>query len=380
MVLPKQLFSPLMPNELSAQELLAAQYPSPRGVLKVRLVAARKLPVKELSLFSQVTRDLYCIVSLGTQTWTSSVAEEDCSPSWGHDDYAHFTFSYSDQELKIDVYGKNMIAGADILTDDRIGRLRLTIAQLATMLACPPTLRQKQEVPRLWLPLDCSEGGEVCVEFEPFTVETKPASSPKFADVPSASVHVAAVLRVLIDAVLVDPLTAQDRAQSADESEVEDAQWGVYAWVLLDGDEHRNVRGHRRLGSVVRPWYSAKISQVFEFVIEAQHACAGTLEFYLTEDGDVHDDATVLVGRWSWTAKDVLSRPSLEVQAVDPPLTSQKFQGATIAAAVELLTLQPGYAVDKMVRLLASRAAIWDRRANGRVVEMRSWRHVRGNL
>lgn len=118
LVLPNRLVVPLVPGLHVAQ----LRCPLPRGVVRIHLLEAQKLPAKDnyVKRVMAGLSDPYAILRVGPQTFTSKHIDNTDSPKW-QEVYEVIVHEVPGQELEVEVYDK------DPDQDDFLGRTKLDL-------------------------------------------------------------------------------------------------------------------------------------------------------------------------------------------------------------------------------------------------------------
>ncbi|XP_053564085.1 extended synaptotagmin-1 [Bombina bombina] len=150
LVLPNRLVIPLK-QELHTAELRS---PLPRGIVRIHLIEARKLPAKDIQLKGIFAgkSDPYAVLRVGTQVFTSRVINENLNPVW-REMYEVVVHEVPGQELEVELFDK------DPDQDDFLGRFKLDLGEV-----------KKACVVDKWFDLKDTKSGEVHLRLEWLTL------------------------------------------------------------------------------------------------------------------------------------------------------------------------------------------------------------------
>uniref|UniRef100_A0A8C4L267 Extended synaptotagmin 1 n=1 Tax=Equus asinus asinus TaxID=83772 RepID=A0A8C4L267_EQUAS len=122
LVLPNRLLVPLVPD---LQDVAQLRSPLPRGIIRIHLLAARRLSSKDKYVKGLIEgkSDPYALVRVGTQTFCSRVINEELNPQWG-ETYEVIVHEVPGQEIEVEVFDK------DPDKDDFLGRMKLDVGKV----------------------------------------------------------------------------------------------------------------------------------------------------------------------------------------------------------------------------------------------------------
>uniref|UniRef100_A0A8C4L4C0 Extended synaptotagmin 1 n=1 Tax=Equus asinus asinus TaxID=83772 RepID=A0A8C4L4C0_EQUAS len=105
LVLPNRLLVPLVPD---LQDVAQLRSPLPRGIIRIHLLAARRLSSKDKYVKGLIEgkSDPYALVRVGTQTFCSRVINEELNPQWG-ETYEVIVHEVPGQEIEVEVFDKD---------------------------------------------------------------------------------------------------------------------------------------------------------------------------------------------------------------------------------------------------------------------------------
>lgn len=114
MVLPSQMSVRF--NNTKIKDYPEFKNPPPRGMLRVHVVDARDLVASDYNLFSEMTSDPYCRLTLGSTSWRTRTIKANCNPVWdGPEDSTDFLVHHERQTLQLDVYDDDLLSKDDFL-------------------------------------------------------------------------------------------------------------------------------------------------------------------------------------------------------------------------------------------------------------------------
>ncbi|KAI5619470.1 extended synaptotagmin-1 isoform X1 [Silurus asotus] len=151
LVLPNRLTIPLVPNLPVAQ----LRSPLPRGVVRIHLLEADKLPAKDNYVKGVMSglSDPYALIRVGPQTFRSHHKDNTDSPKWG-EMYEVIVHEVPGQELEVEVYDK------DPDQDDFLGRTNVDLG-----------IVKKAKIVDEWFTLKDAPTGRVHLKLEWLTLQ-----------------------------------------------------------------------------------------------------------------------------------------------------------------------------------------------------------------
>ncbi|XP_075055671.1 extended synaptotagmin-1 [Mixophyes fleayi] len=146
LVLPNRLSIPLA-KDLHMAELRS---PLPRGIVRIHLVEAQKLPSKDFQMGGILSgkSDPYAILRVGTQVFTSRIINENLNPVW-NEMYEVIVHEVPGQELEVELFDK------DPDKDDFLGRMKLDLGEV-----------KKAQVLDKWYTLKDTKSGQIHLRLE----------------------------------------------------------------------------------------------------------------------------------------------------------------------------------------------------------------------
>jgi Ca2+-dependent lipid-binding protein len=182
-VLPNKIVVPLAPNV----DITKLYFPEPDGIIRIKIMEARNLENKDISILRKDKSDPYCEIQVGAQIFRTKTINNDLNPKF-NEYFEAVVDQASGQTLRIDLFDEDSTG-----QDEELGRLSL-----------PLEIVRRDGVVDKWFHLEACKHGELHIKVQWFDLSTDKTSLGKqqwddewLADKP---VHPAMVM-VYIDTV-----------------------------------------------------------------------------------------------------------------------------------------------------------------------------------
>jgi Ca2+-dependent lipid-binding protein len=150
-VLPNKIVMPLAPNV----DITKLYFPEPDGIVRIKIIEARNLENKDISILRKDKSDPYCELQVGAQIFRTKTINNDLNPTF-NEYFEAVVDQASGQTLRIDLFDEDSTG-----QDEELGRLSL-----------PLEIVRRDGVVQKWFHLEACKHGELHIKVQWFDLST----------------------------------------------------------------------------------------------------------------------------------------------------------------------------------------------------------------